>query len=61
MPAPIPFDPIFKPNAPEQPKMIRTPTTLYTAGGDIVKTNMDGKNLILETPTEVSNANSTIF
>jgi hypothetical protein len=61
MPAPIPFDPNFSPVVPEQPKMVRTPSILYTAGGDIIKTPLDGKTLILETPTEVENANSTIF
>ena len=52
MPAPIPHDPNFKPTMPQQPKMVSIPQTLYTAGGDIVKTSLDGKNLILQTPPE---------
>lgn len=53
MPAPIPHDPNFKPTMPQQPKMVRVPNTLYTAGGDIIKTSLDGKNLILQSPCEV--------
>lgn len=52
MPAPIPHDPNFKPTMPQQPKMVRVPNTLYTAGGDIVHTSLDGKNLIIQTPPE---------
>lgn len=50
MPAPLQHDPNFKPYIPSPPPMKKQPQMLYTAGGDLIKTNANGYEHILRNP-----------